>query len=110
MSVFDESLLIDTWIHSHEENVADLRTFRRKGFAFPPSRGRRQFTLEANGVLVDGFIRRQDGVDSVDGTWVLEAAKLVFISAATGQITQSWDVVSFESDRLVLRSANVEVD
>ncbi len=36
-----DRVLLGHWIHSHEEDAHGVTVYRRKGYSFPPSRGRR---------------------------------------------------------------------
>ena len=50
MSLDLHRTLQSSWIHSHEEDEADRIVFRNSGYEFPPSRGRTELILSANGV------------------------------------------------------------
>jgi hypothetical protein len=52
----DRKALAQKWVHSHEEDTDDEMVFRPASYAFPRSRGRNSFELEAGGQLVTSGI------------------------------------------------------
>lgn len=69
----DEEILKEAvgqvWIHSHEEDSADVRAYRAEGFDFPPSRGREGFQLHADSTFTLFGIAPTDGVQQQKGSW-----------------------------------------
>jgi hypothetical protein len=51
--VSSTSAIIGTWFHSYEEDTEDADVYRPKGFAFPPSRGRRGIEFRSDGSYVE---------------------------------------------------------
>lgn len=62
--------LFSAWKHSYEEDEEGLSVFRTADYTFPPSRGRRGFTISSNGTFIDQPIAAADGNDYVKGRWV----------------------------------------
>ncbi|HEY4117848.1 MAG TPA: hypothetical protein VGM56_08335 [Byssovorax sp.] len=94
--------LIGEWVHSHEEDARGEQVFRRPGFAFPPSRGRRRFTFLAGGRLADGGPGADDRAVARDGgAWRLDGDQLV--TQASGGAEQTARVVAVAPDKLVLQ-------
>lgn len=58
-----------TWLHSFEEDSADVRIYRSNTFDFPPSRGRTGFTLKEDGTFIRYGIAPTDGLEEQPGTW-----------------------------------------
>ena len=72
MSVcFHKDELVGRWVHSHEEDTADLVVYRNAEYPFPPSRGRRAFTLEKEGVAIAEFPGPDDRTARSEGSWTL---------------------------------------
>ncbi len=61
-----------TWLHAHEEDHGDTLVFRPNTYAFPPSRGRTGFRIEAGGELTQYDIAPTDGLEERRGTWRME--------------------------------------
>ena len=64
------------WIHSHEEDSADVRAYREQEFDFPPSRGREGFQINADSTFVFYAIAPTDGSQKKKAQWTLEDEKL----------------------------------
>jgi hypothetical protein len=96
-----ESLARD-WIHSHEEDVGEVRIFRPAGYLFPPARGR-----DAIGLAIGGVSRRrgagptdQSGVERI-GSWVINGNRLTL--QELGATDRSFLIESVTPEKLVLR-------
>ncbi len=76
----DEEILKEAigqvWIHSHEEDSADLRAYRAEGFDFPPSRGREGFQIHADSTFTLFGIAPTDGVQRQKGSWKYKNGRL----------------------------------
>ncbi len=58
------------WMHSHEEDEGDIKVYRPSGFKFPPTRGRRGFSLQMeNNALISYDIAPTDGTLERKGKW-----------------------------------------
>ena len=55
------------WIHSREEDQADVRFFRTEGFSFPPSFGRDGMELRPDGTFIQDDIGPADGIVQTPG-------------------------------------------
>lgn len=64
-----EEAIGQVWIHSHEEDSADVRAYRAEGFDFPPSRGRKGFQMHADSTFTFFGIAPTDGVQQKKGSW-----------------------------------------
>ncbi|HEY5175499.1 MAG TPA: zinc metalloprotease [Terriglobales bacterium] len=71
--------LVQHWVHSHEEDPANMQAFRPQGFDFPPSRGRRALDFHEDGTLTFHDIAPADGLVKVEGYWFAEDDENVFI-------------------------------
>jgi hypothetical protein len=92
------------WLHSHEEDRADVTVYRPGGFAFPPSRGRVGFLLEASGRLVYEAIARGDGTERLEGQWALTGAGSLTLDLPGTTPSIHLDIVSCAPDRLEART------
>jgi hypothetical protein len=91
--------LVGHWVHSHEEDSGDLRVFRPRSFQFPPSRGREELELKADGSSVVHSPGPVDVPEETAGTWELEGETL---RLAAGRAERSMRVVAAEPGRLVV--------
>ena len=91
--------LIGHWVHSHEEDSGDLKVFRPRSFQFPPSRGREELELKADGSTVVHSPGPVDVPEEAAGTWELEGETL---RLAAGGAERSMQVVAAEPERLVV--------
>jgi hypothetical protein len=71
MSGINTEALQQRWTHSHEEDTPGLMVFRPRGWAFPPSRGRRAFELGPDGAMLGSGPGPTDKVVSAEGRWRL---------------------------------------
>ncbi len=93
------------WIHSHEEDTADARIYRRSTYPFPPSRGRRGFEIRPGGEFVRYAIAAADGSKEVPGRWTAERSAWIQVTYPEGSgPPETLEVVSVDQDVLKLRS------
>ena len=92
--------LLQRWLHSHEEDRGAQQTFRPASFAFPPSRGRRGFELQAGGRMIDLGIAAADGTNVRPGSWSYAGNTLTL--HVDGATPERYTVVSLAQDQLVL--------
>jgi hypothetical protein len=97
--MISREVLVGHWVHSHEEDSGDLRVFRPKSFEFPPSRGREELELKADGRSVVHSPGPVDVPEEAAGTWELEGETL---RLAAGGAERSMRVVAAEPERLVV--------
>lgn len=71
MPDFDPADLLQRWTHSHEEDTPGRMVFRRGGWRFPPSRGRRSFELGPDGAMLASGPGPTDKTVSSAGRWRL---------------------------------------
>jgi len=104
----NSSLLHQQWIHAHEEDTATEMVFRSAGTPLPPARGRDGFELRADKTASHIGIGPTDASEESPGAWELDenSPPRLQISLATGE-KQSLQVVSLDSDRLVVRKEEV---
>src|SRR6056297_2571859 len=76
VSTEDVKTLQNQWIHSHEEDKNQVRTYRISEFNFPPSRGREKFTLNPNGDLEYIPISPNDEPIKYNGNWKIQGSLL----------------------------------
>jgi hypothetical protein len=101
MAALDRARLCGGWRHSHEEDAVGTEVYRREGYAFPRSRGRRAFTLEADGTLRESGPGPSDRPASARaGTWRIDGPNLV-LAPARGA-ARARRVIALDDDRLVL--------
>jgi hypothetical protein len=96
----DSSHLAQSWLHSHEEDTPNSTIYRPATYSFPPSRGRKGFSLRPDGTLVASKPGATDRTETKAGTWKLAANKL-HLSMAGGD-EQKLTIESLEPDRLVV--------
>jgi hypothetical protein len=57
------------WVHSYEEDSANIQVFRPKDYNFPPSRGREGFEFKERGLFKKYVIAPADGINTINGSW-----------------------------------------
>jgi hypothetical protein len=68
-----ESGLFRHWVHSFEEDSADMLVYRPIGFDFPPAFGRDGFEIKPDGGFILYSIGPADGVVESPGHWTMQA-------------------------------------
>ena len=92
------------WVHSHEEDHGETQVFRPSDHPFPPSRGRRCLDLRRDGSLLETRAGADDRAVKSRGRWMLDGDRLrLFPDAAAKAGGQELEVVTLESDRLVVK-------
>jgi hypothetical protein len=96
--------LLRHWVHSHEEDTADIQVYRPVSYHFPPSRGRRGFELRAGGELIYYRIAPADGTLEAVGRWTLEGPNRVRIDVEDKRIAPfTLEIVSCDDEMLKVR-------
>lgn len=99
----EESSLVGSWAHSHEEDHDGVQVYRPADRELPPSRGRTAFTLRPDSTAAAGLPGPTDrGIRTDDGTWSLTGDVLSVDVPGWGA---AYEVVAAEPDRLELRPA-----
>jgi len=93
--------LVGEWVHSHEEDQPGREVFRRRGYAFPPARGRRALDLAAGGELREAAPGPDDRTRRVTGSWDVRDGRLTV--RVDGRAPEEFLVDTVEPQRLVLR-------
>jgi hypothetical protein len=57
------------WVHSYEEDSANIQVFRPREYNFPPSRGREGFEFKEGGLFKKYVIAPADGINTINGSW-----------------------------------------
>jgi len=91
--------LVGHWVHSHEEDSEGVRVFRPRSFHFPPSRGREELELDADGSSVARGPGPVDVPQEATGTWELEGETL---RLTAGEEKRSLRVVTADPEKLVV--------
>ncbi len=98
-----------TWRHSHEEDRDGQTVYRPDTYDFPPSRGRRGFTLRADhtGMLIG--ISPRDGSTTDACRWALDEREggIVLTLSQEGAPLEAWPVVEGTRECLCLGAALV---
>jgi hypothetical protein len=99
----DKGMLVGHWMHSHEEDVAGARVFRRADYPFPRSRGRVGFEFAADGKFVEIGIGATDRPTRTPGHWVLDPDGCrIILKVGHGAPARELRILSLEADKLVL--------
>ena len=104
-STMDElrTCLLGAWMHSHEEDTADVEVYRPMAYPFPPARGRSGFEFLDDGKAVYIGIAATDGPRDVAGRWEIEAPDTVRVTVEDERIQPMvLHVLSCDRDRLTL--------
>jgi hypothetical protein len=96
--------LAGSWLHSHEEDTATERVYRRSDFDFPPSRGRDGYEfLPGQDAKYIGIAAR-DGAVQTTVNWRLRTGEQpeIMLTLPNGQ-QRVLQIVSVDQDRLIIK-------
>jgi hypothetical protein len=88
-------------VHSHEEDTAGEKVFRRIGWRLPPARGRTAFEIKPDGEFVSHGPGPGDASASRAGRWSAVAPDRIEVSLP-GQSAFELRIASVEPDALRL--------
>lgn len=96
------------WVHSHEDDPGDnIYAYRQSSYDFPPSRGRRGFSLLENNIFINYEIAPADGIIERKGTWKINedgSCAVSFPDAPERNFTI--EVVSYRKSMLKIKTIN----
>jgi hypothetical protein len=92
------------WIHSREEDQADVQVFRPPDFPFPPSFGRDGFEMRPDGQFVQHDIGRADEPVQVRGRWTQQGKNRVAVRFGGAREDFAFTVVSVDDTLLRIRT------
>jgi hypothetical protein len=97
-------LLLQRWMHSHEEDTETEQVFRPFDYDFPPSRGRTGFEFKSNGTLWQFGPGPSDRPQAEKGAWELAEGDFLVLSPHTPSAEKRcMKIVALEKDKLVLQ-------
>ena len=97
-------LLQKTWLHSHEDDQGDIRTYRPNTYDFPPSRGRTGFTFEKDGTYKQYDIAPTDGLEEHTGRWeAKDDDKIKIMFNQKDQQPYEIEIISVEPNMLKIK-------
>jgi hypothetical protein len=97
------SAVVGEWTHSHEEDTAQERVYRRSSHPFPRARGRESFEIRPDGTLVDRSSGPADRALESEGSWELREDGTLVLHSGRGRTERRLEVISADDDRLVVR-------
>ena len=96
--------LVGTWRHSHEEDTATERVYRRGDYEFPPARGRDGFEFRPDHSCAYLGISARDGTAKQACTWQpREGTSGEVVVTFPGGEQRVLQIVSVDRDRLVVK-------
>lgn len=96
-----------TWLNSHEEDSADVKTYRPNSFDFPPSRGRTGFMIQEDGRFIRYGIAPTDGLEEQPGKWEAKGKNRLRVTFENPQHEpEELDIVSVSAEIIKIRRAN----
>lgn len=102
--MIEDSQIVGSWKHSHEEDRDQQQMFRPADYPLPPARGRTVFTLLPDHRAVVGTPGPDDRGASHSGTWSLERQTAGdVLSVALPGWQESYVVVSASAGQLVVQ-------
>lgn len=97
-------LLLQRWMHSHEEDTETEQVFRPSDYDFPPSRGRNGFEFKSDGTLWQLGPGPSDRLQANKGAWELSEGDILLLSPqAPSAEERCMKIVALEKDKLVLQ-------
>jgi hypothetical protein len=95
--------LLGHWMHSREEDTAEVAVYRRDGYSFPPARGRSGFEFMADGKALYFGMAPTDGSSQIPGRWEVQAPDIVSVTVDDKRIQPMvFHVLSCRPDMLTL--------
>ena len=94
------------WVHSHEEDTASTMVFRPSAYAFPRSRGRAAFELQADGSMIDHGLGPADVSVAKPGQWSVENNELAFFHGPQKKPVRVLKIVTCDTDKLVVQKSD----
>lgn len=98
-------MLLQKWMHSHEEDTAGEMVFRPAAFAFPPSRNRMGYAFHADQSVAAVSPGAADVPDERKERWALteDGKQLQFFRPGEKQPYQTWGIRQMKDDKLVVQ-------
>lgn len=104
--IIDQSAIGREWVHSHEEDAAyggNVLVFRPTSYAFPPSRGRWRFQLNADNSMSQTTPGPTDRPHQQTDKWSLNSlGELVFGEVGPGKSSAVAKIVESSPQKLVI--------
>jgi hypothetical protein len=98
------SAIFTRWVHSFEEDAADVAVYRPIDYDFPPARGREGFEFREGGEFIEYRIGRADGSRRVTGRWRVEGQNRVHISLdSRGATSYTLEILHCDEELLKVR-------
>lgn len=97
--MIEETQVLGSWAHSHEEDHDGTQTYRPADRPLPPSRGRTTFTLLPDHSAAVGTPGPDDRGARHTGTWSLENDVL---RVSLPESTETFRVVTANAEQLVV--------
>ena len=93
------------WVHSHEDDEGEIEAYRPDSYQFPPSRGRRGFTMLKDHSFINYEIAPTDGIRERKGQWENESDNTVSILFGQHDKNRNFklEFVSYEKNLLKLK-------
>lgn len=101
-----DSLLINCWTHSYEEEGGGVeKIYRPCDYReFPPSRHRNTYIFKENDACEYLTLAPNDAHTTSNGTWeYLKASKKLIVKQENGAVLAEWEVIELAADKLVLK-------
>ncbi|MFV8165767.1 hypothetical protein ACNQVK_27325 [Mycobacterium sp. 134] len=101
--MIDETQVLGSWTHSHEEDRGATQTFRPADYPLPPSRGRTTFTLLPDHNAVVGTPGPDDRGARQSGSWSVEHQPgRDVLTISLPDWNETFSIVTAEARQLVL--------
>ncbi len=91
------------WVHSREEDQADVEVYRPDHFPFPPSFGRPGFEMRADGEFIQDDVGPADGIVQVRGRWTRRPTGEIEARFGGRRPDYAFAVVSIDDELLRIR-------
>lgn len=106
----NQNALINTWVHSYEENTKDHNIWRPEHFRqpWPPSFGRGKLEIMEDQKVIYHRPAPADGTDPYSGTWEYDGVELILrVKAPFGDNPEeeiiTFEIASLTKDRIKIK-------
>lgn len=107
MTRIDTTVLVQSWVHSYEEDSADQAVYRPENFTFPTSRGRGGFDLKLDGTAIQFGPGPTDQTATLPGRWeVGEDGWLTLYLGGSDTPSRMMKITSLSPDKLILKKTD----
>jgi len=98
-----QDTIYQKWMHSYEEDQAEVKVYRPTSFNFPPSRGRTGFEIKENGDFIEHGIGPTDIPVKTQGRWEMKKNSQISVNFSDEKKGYALEIISINENQLKLK-------